>query len=66
MRIETFRPYSGTLLHTRYFMGFKLRQQYMVGPKLAEGRAQQVPVLETDWWNPAWSMAPFADRLPIS
>ena len=46
-------------------MGFKLRQKYRIGMKLEEGRQQQLPVLETDWWNPAWSMAPFADRLPI-
>lgn len=65
MRIETFRPYPSTLLHIRTLIGFKLRQQYVVGMKLAEGKARQVPVLETDWWNPVWSMAPFADRLPI-
>ena len=33
--------------------------------KREEGRLQQVAVLETEWWNPAWSMAPFAERFPI-
>ena len=65
MRFENFRPYPFTLLHSRKFMGFKLRQKYRIDMKLEEGRQQQLPVLETDWWNPAWSMAPFADRLPI-
>lgn len=40
-------------------------QKYRIGMKLEEGKQQQTPVLETDWWNPVWSRAPFADRLPI-
>jgi hypothetical protein len=33
--------------------------------KIAEGRQQEVPVLETVWWNPARSMAPFARKFPV-
>ena len=65
MRLERLRPYPFTILHARKLMGFKLRQKYTLGMTLEEGRQQQVAVLETDWWNPAWSMAPFADTFPL-
>ncbi len=62
---ELFSAYPSTLLHVRQFPGFKLRQKYRVHMKLEEGRHQQLAVMETEWWNPVWSMAPYMRRFPI-
>ena len=65
MGLERFHPYPFTILHARTFPGFQLCQNYRIHLKIAEGRQQEVAVLETSWWNPVWSMAPFAKRFPL-
>jgi hypothetical protein len=49
----------------RQFAGLKLRQKALLNMKLEDGIQQGIAVLETDWWNPAWSMARFAGIFPI-
>lgn len=66
MRLEKVQPYPFTILHSRRFTGFKLRQKYVMGMSLEEGRRRGIAVMETDWWNPAWSMYPLADIFPIT
>lgn len=59
------KPYPFTLLANTVVQGLQLRHPCVLGMKLVEGRRQGVAMIETDWWNPASTMAPFAGILPI-
>lgn len=45
---------------TSKLMGFRLRENAIVGMKLEEGRRQARAVIETDWWYPASMRTPYA------
>jgi hypothetical protein len=64
--IGSTQPYSTFPLNVRTFWGLQLRQYSMLGMKLADGKRQGKAALETDWWNPASTMAPFASILPMT
>ena len=44
----------------------QLRQPSVLGMKLVEGKQKGIAALETDWWNPAWSMTSFAGIVPLT
>lgn len=64
--IGSIQPYSTFPLNFRKFWGLQLRQYSVLGMKLADGKRQGKAALETDWWNPASTMAPFASILPMT
>lgn len=53
-------------VNNRKVWGLRLHYPYKLGMKIDEGRRQGVAVLETDWWNPAFGMAPYAYILQLN
>jgi hypothetical protein len=58
--------YSNFPQNFRKFHILELRQPSVLGMKLVEGKQRGIAALETDWWNPAWSMKLFAGVVPLS
>lgn len=58
--------YSNFPSNLRKFRVLQLRQPSVLDIKLVEGKQKGIAALETDWWNPAWSMRQFAGIVPLT